>query len=54
MVLRHGDVVEEGPTEDVLHHPSDEYTKRLIAAAPVPDPEIQQVRRAERLALRRG
>ena len=54
VVLRHGDVVEEGPTEDVLHHPSDEYTKRLIAAAPVPDPEIQQVRRAERLALRRG
>ena len=54
VVLRHGDVVEEGPTEEVLHHPSDEYTKRLIAAAPVPDPEIQQVRRAERLALRRG
>ena len=54
VVLRHGDVIEEGPTEDVLHHPSDEYTRRLIAAAPVPDPEIQQVRRAERLALRRG
>ncbi|MFJ4172436.1 ABC transporter ATP-binding protein [Microbacterium sp. NPDC089696] len=53
VVLRHGDVVEEGPTEDVLHHPTDEYTKRLIAAAPVPDPEIQRVRRAERLALRR-
>ncbi|MEV4669131.1 ABC transporter ATP-binding protein [Microbacterium sp. LWO12-1.2] len=54
VVLRHGDVIEEGPTEEVLHHPSDEYTRRLIAAAPVPDPEIQQVRRAERLALRRG
>ncbi|GGM34438.1 ABC transporter ATP-binding protein [Microbacterium saperdae] len=54
VVLRHGDVIEEGPTEDVLHHPSDEYTRRLIAAAPVPDPEIQQVRRAERLALRRA
>ena len=54
VVLRHGDVVEEGPTEEVLHHPHDEYTKRLIAAAPVPDPEIQRVRRAERLALRRG
>ncbi|MCM3778717.1 ABC transporter ATP-binding protein [Microbacterium hydrocarbonoxydans] len=54
VVLRHGDVVEEGPTEEVLHHPHDEYTKRLIAAAPVPDPEIQRVRRAERLALRRA
>ncbi|PVE98115.1 ABC transporter ATP-binding protein [Microbacterium sp. TPD7012] len=52
VVLRHGDVIEEGPTEDVLHHPVDEYTKRLIAAAPVPDPEIQRVRRAERHALR--
>jgi peptide/nickel transport system ATP-binding protein len=54
VVLRHGDVVEEGPTEEVLHHPHDEYTKRLIAAAPVPDPEIQRVRRAERLASRRA
>ena len=54
VVLRHGDVVEEGPTEEVLHHPHDEYTKRLIAAAPVPDPEIQRVRRAERLAARRA
>ncbi|ALX65737.1 dipeptide ABC transporter ATP-binding protein [Microbacterium sp. XT11] len=54
VVLRHGDVVEEGETEEVLHHPRDEYTKRLIAAAPVPDPEIQRVRRAERLAARRG
>ncbi|PCE16193.1 glutathione ABC transporter ATP-binding protein [Microbacterium sp. SZ1] len=54
VVLRHGDVVEEGPTEEVLHHPRDEYTKRLIAAAPVPDPEVQRVRRAERLALRRA
>ncbi|MFB4352613.1 ABC transporter ATP-binding protein [Microbacterium sp. LS_15] len=54
VVLRHGDVVEEGPTEEVLHHPHDDYTKRLIAAAPVPDPEIQRVRRAERLASRRA
>ncbi|QMU96888.1 ABC transporter ATP-binding protein [Microbacterium esteraromaticum] len=54
VVLRHGDVVETGPTEEVLHHPRDEYTQRLIAAAPVPDPQIQRVRRAERLALRRG
>lgn len=45
VVLRHGSVVEEGLTEKILHSPEDDYTKRLIAAAPVPDPEVQQQRR---------
>lgn len=50
VVLRQGRVVESGTTHQVLHEPSDDYTKRLVAAAPVPDPELQKLRRAERLA----
>ncbi|MGV2982313.1 dipeptide ABC transporter ATP-binding protein [Microbacterium sp. AGC85] len=49
-VLRGGAVVESGSRAQVLQHPSDEYTRRLLAAAPVPDPDVQQERRAARLA----
>lgn len=48
VVLRHGDVVEQGTTQKVLYEPSDDYTRRLIAAAPVPDPVVQRRRREER------
>jgi ABC-type glutathione transport system ATPase component len=51
MVLKTGRVVETGSRTQVLEHPEDPYTRRLLAAAPVPDPDAQQVRRAERLAL---
>ncbi|MGV2902034.1 ABC transporter ATP-binding protein, partial [Microbacterium sp. AGC62] len=51
MVLKTGRVVEAGSRTQVLEHPEDLYTRRLLAAAPVPDPDAQQVRRAERLAL---
>jgi peptide/nickel transport system ATP-binding protein len=44
-VLQHGRVVESGPTGDVLRSPSSDYTKRLMAAAPVPDPAAQAERR---------
>ncbi len=50
-VLRRGKVVESGPRERVLKHPTDDYTRRLLAAAPVPDPDLQQERRAARLAM---
>jgi microcin C transport system ATP-binding protein len=33
VVLRHGQVVEQGPAADVLAHPRADYTRALIAAA---------------------
>ncbi|MEO3839541.1 ABC transporter ATP-binding protein [Streptomyces sp. B22F1] len=44
-VLQNGRLVEHGPAREVLANPRTEYTKRLVAAAPVPDPEQQAERR---------
>ena len=32
MVMYHGRSVEEGPVEDILSHPRDPYTRRLLAS----------------------
>lgn len=50
-VLRHGKLVETGTTAEILMSPSDPYTRRLIAAVPVPDPKEQAERRLRRRAL---
>ncbi|WP_406381127.1 dipeptide ABC transporter ATP-binding protein [Streptomyces sp. NBC_01618] len=49
-VMRAGRIEEQGPTGATLLHPETDYTRRLLAAVPVPDPVIQRDRRAERLA----
>ncbi len=38
MVMRLGQVMEEGPRDAVLRDPRHPYTRRLLAAVPVPDP----------------
>ncbi|MGG7308578.1 dipeptide ABC transporter ATP-binding protein [Curtobacterium sp. AB451] len=50
VVMRQGIVEEQGPTGATLVHPTTDYTRRLLAAVPVPDPVVQRQRRAERLA----
>lgn len=52
MVLRGGEVVEQGATDEVYATPHHEYTQALLAAAPVADPEIQQRRRTARRVAR--
>lgn len=45
IVLHQGRIAEEGPTAEVLGNPHDDYTRRLIASLPVPDPTLQAERR---------
>ncbi|WP_022903247.1 MULTISPECIES: ABC transporter ATP-binding protein [unclassified Curtobacterium] len=50
VVLHDGRVAEQGTRDAILRSPEDAYTRRLVQAAPVPDPVEQAARRAERLA----
>ncbi len=45
VVLHDGRIVERGATPAVLDHPQQDYTRMLLAAAPVADPERQAARR---------
>jgi peptide/nickel transport system ATP-binding protein len=51
-VLHHGRIVEQGPAAQIAHHPTQEYTRALLAAVPLPDPALQRARKATRLAQR--
>ncbi|CAH1671023.1 dipeptide ABC transporter ATP-binding protein [Chelatococcus asaccharovorans] len=48
VVMNKGRIVEQGPTADVLRHPSDPYTRALLNSIPLPDPVAQRARRAQR------
>ena len=52
-VMQNGLLVEEGDRDQILKHPKNDYTKRLISAVPVPDPAEQRIRREARLALKK-
>jgi len=45
IVLNRGRIVEEGPTLEVMRDPQQHYTRVLMAASPVPDPDEQARRR---------
>jgi peptide/nickel transport system ATP-binding protein len=50
-VMFRGEIVENGDGDQVTSAPVHPYTQRLFMAAPVPDPDKQEVRRVERRAL---
>ncbi|MBW9052787.1 ABC transporter ATP-binding protein [Rhizobium mesosinicum] len=41
-VMRGGRIVETGTRRQIFEHPTDDYTKALMAAVPVPDPEARR------------
>jgi oligopeptide transport system ATP-binding protein len=43
-VMNHGKIVEEGTADQVCERPVDDYTKKLLAAVPVPDPRESRAR----------
>ncbi|KJL47285.1 Oligopeptide transport ATP-binding protein OppF [Microbacterium hydrocarbonoxydans] len=52
IVLNRGRIVEEGATSEIIHDPQAHYTKVLMAASPVPDPDEQARRREAWRALK--
>jgi ABC-type glutathione transport system ATPase component len=50
-VMYRGEIVEQGPADVVTRDPEHPYTQRLLLASPVPDPDRQEQRRADRHRL---
>jgi oligopeptide transport system ATP-binding protein len=50
-VMHDGKIVEQGAAERVYTRPESDYTRALLAAVPVPDPERMQERKLERRRL---
>ncbi len=43
-VMRFGKLLEVGTADEVYNHPLHDYTKSLISAVPIPDPDIERQR----------
>jgi peptide/nickel transport system ATP-binding protein len=48
-VMQHGSLVEVGDRDQILRSPQNAYTQMLLSAVPIPDPELQRIRREARL-----
>jgi peptide/nickel transport system ATP-binding protein len=48
-VMQNGELVEIGERDQILKKPTQDYTRRLISAVPVPDPAEQKIRREARM-----
>lgn len=51
-VMNRGKIVEQNTNDEILRNPQHEYTRRLLAAVPVPNPEDQRKRREARLSAK--
>lgn len=51
MVMHRGRIVEHGDANEIMRHPQDPYTRKLLASLPVPDPREQRRHREELRAL---
>jgi len=47
-VMNEGKIVEQGSADQVCEQPKDEYTKKLLAAVPIPDPRESRERASSR------
>lgn len=45
LVMRHGELVEQGTPDEVIHNPQQAYTKKLLDAVPIPGDESRRHRR---------
>ena len=52
-VMNEGKIVEQGTADQVCEHPKDDYTKKLLAAVPIPDPRESRERVTEAAGERR-